>query len=130
MAGHRSLDPRMVVRIHRGQSMRFLLFAGLLLAPAILPSQQPAPRPGHALVTGVAVDSVRGGYLRGAIVSVSGTSLSAITDSSGRFRIDSVAPGLRHLEVMHPLLDSIGLRVRSPERDLDAGDTTSFILAI
>jgi hypothetical protein len=110
--------------------MRFLLFAGLLLAPAILRSQQPALRPGHALVTGVAVDSVRGGYLRGAIVSVSGTSLSAITDSSGRFRIDSVAPGLRHLEVMHPLLDSVGLRVRSPERDLKAGDTTSFILAI
>ena len=120
----------MVVRIHRGQSMRFLLFAALLFAPAILSSQQPANRPGHALVTGVAVDSVRGGYLRGAIVSVSGTDLSAITDSSGRFRIDSVAPGLRHLEVMHPLLDSIALRVRSPERQLNAGDTTSFILAI
>ena len=87
-------------------------------------------RSGHAVITGVAVDSVRGGYLRGAIVSVSGTSLSGMTDSSGRFRIDSVAPGSRHLEVLHPLLDSIGLRVRSPERQLSAGDTTSFTLAI
>ena len=120
----------MVVRIHRGQLMRHFLLAALALAPAVVTSQQTAPSSGHAVVTGVAVDSVRGGYLRGAIVSVSGTSLSAITDSAGRFRIDSVAPGARHLEVMHPLLDSIALRVRSPERQLDAGDTTSFILAI
>jgi hypothetical protein len=110
--------------------MRYLLLAALLLAPAIVSSQQTARAPAHATVSGVAVDSVRGGYLRGAIVSVSGTSLSAITDSNGRFRIDSVAPGLRHLEVMHPLLDSVALRVRSPDRQLNAGDSTTFILAV
>jgi hypothetical protein len=110
--------------------MRHLLFAALVLAPATAISQQSSQRSGHAVITGVAVDSVRGGYLRGAIVSVSGTSLSGMTDSSGRFRIDSVAPGSRHLEVLHPLLDSIGLRVRSPERQLSAGDTTAFTLAI
>jgi hypothetical protein len=120
----------MVVRIHRGQLMRSLLVLALLLSPAILSSQQPAAPRGHALVTGVAVDSVRGGYLRGAIVSVSGTTLSAITDSAGRFRIDSVAPGARYLEVMHPLLDSIGVKVRTAPRELKAGDTTAFILAV
>ncbi len=120
----------MVVRIHRGQLMRYLLLAALACAPSIVSSQQTTAKPGHATVTGVAVDSVRGGYLRGAIVYVSGTSLSAMTDSSGRFKIDSVIPGTRHLEVMHPLLDSIALRVRSPERDLKAGDTTVFILAL
>ncbi|HMA20475.1 MAG TPA: carboxypeptidase regulatory-like domain-containing protein, partial [Gemmatimonadaceae bacterium] len=98
--------------------------------PAILSSQQQPAQPGHAVVTGVAVDSVRGGYLRGAIVSVSGTALSAITDSSGRFRIDSVPPGTRYLEVMHPLLDSIALKVRSPQREMKASDTTSFILSV
>ena len=120
----------MVVRIHRGQLMRSLLALALLLSPAILSSQQPAAPQGHALVTGVAVDSVRGGYLRGAIVSVSGTTLSAMTDSAGRFRIDSVAPGARYLEVMHPLLDSIGVKVRTAPRELKAGDTTAFILAV
>jgi hypothetical protein len=111
--------------------IRNLLLAALLTAPATALSQQPsAQASGHAVITGVAVDSVRGGYLRGAIVSVSGTSLSAMTDSSGRFRIDSVAPGRRHLEVMHPLLDSLGLRVRSPERQLNAGEATAFTLAI
>ncbi|MGK2961883.1 MAG: carboxypeptidase regulatory-like domain-containing protein [Gemmatimonadaceae bacterium] len=110
--------------------MRFLLIAALAIAPAIVTAQQPAQATGHAVVTGVAVDSVRGGYLRGAIVSVSGTALSGMTDSAGRFRIDSVAPGVRHLEVMHPLLDSIALRVRSPDRELRAGDTTVFILSL
>jgi hypothetical protein len=110
--------------------MRSFLALMLLAAPAILSSQQPAPSQGHALVTGVAVDSVRGGYLRGAIVSVSGTTLSAMTDSVGRFRIDSVEPGSRYLEVMHPLLDSLSVRVRTAPRELKAGDTTSFILSV
>jgi hypothetical protein len=111
--------------------MRYLLFAALTLAPATAISQQSSSQgPGHAVINGVAVDSVRGGYLRGAIVSVSGTTSSALTDSSGRFRIEGVTPGVRHLEVLHPLLDSIGLRVRSPERQLNAGDSTSFTLAI
>ena len=110
--------------------MRSLLLLAALSAPAILSSQQTSPPPGHAVVTGVAVDSVRGGFLRGAIVSVSGTVRSAITDSSGRFRIDSVQPGTRYLEVMHPLLDSIALKVRTAPRDLKAGDTTAFILSV
>ena len=110
--------------------MRHFFLAALLTAPALLESQQPSAPPAHAVVTGVAVDSVRGGYLRGAIVSVSGTNLSAITDSAGRFRIDSVTPGTRYLQVMHPLLDSIALGVRSPQRPLAAGDTTVFILSV
>jgi hypothetical protein len=111
--------------------MRSLLSLALLLAaPAVLSSQQAVPVGGRAVVTGIAVDSVRGGYLRGAIVSVSGTTLSAMTDSIGRFRVDSVPAGTRYLEVMHPLLDSIALTVRTPPRELKAGDTTAFILAV
>ena len=53
-----------------------------------------------------------------------------MTDSVGRFRIDSVEPGTRYLEVMHPLLDSISVRVRTAPRELKAGDTTSFILSV
>lgn len=84
----------------------------------------------HATIMGVAVDSVRGGYLRGAIVSVSGTTLSAMTDSSGRFRIDSVPAGTRYLEVMHPLLDSLSLIVRSPERAIPVQGSVSFVLSV
>jgi hypothetical protein len=110
--------------------MRSLLLAAILFVPAILLSQQTSAQPGYAVVTGAAVDSVRGGYLRGAIVSVSGTTRSAITDSLGRFSVDSIAPGSHYLEVMHPLLDSISLKVRTPPRDLTANDTTTFILSV
>ncbi len=106
-----------------------LAAAAILASPAILSAQQPGAQ-SHATITGVAVDSVRGGYLRGAIVSVSGTALSGITDSSGRFRIDSVPPGTRYLEVMHPLLDSLSLIVRSPQREIVAGSNMSFVLSV
>jgi len=109
---------------------RSLLALALMLAPATAQSQQISKPATTALITGVAVDSVRGGYLRGALVGVSGTALSATTDSMGRFRIDSVPPGSRYLEVMHPILDSLSLKVRSPSRDVKAGDTTSFILSV
>src|SRR5687768_1555800 len=110
--------------------MRFVVMLALTSAPAILSAQQPIQPPPHSVITGVAVDSLRGGYLRGAIVAVSGTTLSGMTDSAGRFRVDSVPPGTRYLEVMHPLLDSIALTVRSPIRVLSAGDTTTFILSV
>ncbi|MEO5903177.1 MAG: carboxypeptidase regulatory-like domain-containing protein [Gemmatimonadaceae bacterium] len=103
--------------------------AALMFVPAFVSAQQSTAQP-LLSISGVAVDSVRGGYLRGAIVSVSGTILSAITDSSGRFRIDGVPAGKRYLEVMHPLLDSLSLIVRSPERELVAGGNMSFVLSV
>jgi len=113
--------------------MRFvfsLAIVGLLASPFAIQAQSSAvSRPG-ATITGVAVDSVRGGYLKGAIVSVSGTTLSAMTDSVGRFRIDSVPAGTRYLEVMHPLLDSLSLIVRSPEKTVPETGNLSFVLAV
>ncbi len=113
----------------RGAIMRFAILLALL-APALAQSQQTSAPSGRAIVTGVAVDSVRGGYLRGATVIVSGTTLSATTDSAGRFRIDSVPAGAHYLEVMHPLLDSLSLTVRSPSRELVSGQAVSFILSV
>jgi hypothetical protein len=110
------------------RSFKTLAVAILFATPAILSAQATSQAP--ATITGVAVDSVRGGYLRGAIVSVSGTTLSGMTDSLGRFRIDSVPAGSRYLEVMHPLLDSLSLVVRSPQRDIAPGSQTTFILAV
>ncbi len=111
--------------------MRFVIslaVAAMLAAPSFLSAQPGAQSP--ATINGVAVDSVRGGYLRGAIVSISGTTLSGMTDSLGRFSIDSVPAGTRYLELMHPLLDSLNLVVRSPQREIAAGSHTSFLLAV
>jgi hypothetical protein len=110
---------------------RSLFALAIVLAPGFAKSQQTTATPAATtVITGVAVDSVRGGYLRGALVGVSGTALSATTDSLGRFKIDSVPAGSHYLEVMHPLLDSLSLKVRTPARELKAGEPTTFILAV
>jgi len=59
-------------------------------------------------VRGVAYDSVRGRPLAGAFVSVAGSELTAITDSTGRFRLDNVTPGPHTFTLQHAALDSIG----------------------
>ena len=82
-------------------------------APASSAPAAPAPDTVHHFsgVVGVAIDSVHGGPLRGAVVSVAGTARQGITDTLGQFRIDSVPPGEYKLTLSHPMLDSIGLGI-------------------
>jgi hypothetical protein len=60
-------------------------------------------------VRGVAFDGLHGAPLRNAFVAIIGTSLTGHTDTSGRFRIDSVPPGTYVFALHHGLLDSLGL---------------------
>lgn len=83
-----------------------------------------------ATVSGVAVDSVRGGFLRGAIVRIAGQGLNSTTDSAGRFRIQNIPAGEYRLEVIHPLLDTLGIFLQTPEREAKPGDSSFIILAI
>ena len=69
----------------------------------------PATRTGKATITGVAVDSLNGDYLVGAEVVIEGARLNLTTDSFGRFRADSLAPGTYQVGIFHPLLDTLGL---------------------
>ncbi len=57
---------------------------------------------------GVAWDSVAVRPLAGAFITL-GASRSTIADSYGAFRFDSVAPGAHRLEMVHAVLDSMGL---------------------
>ena len=77
-------------------------------------------------VVGVAIDSLHGSPapLIGATVVVTGTSRRGTTDSTGRFRIDSVPPGTYALGLMHPDLDSIGLAVATQGIAMAAGRYT------
>ena len=83
-----------------------------------------------AAVAGIAVDSVHGGYLQDAVVKVSGQNRSATTDSLGRFRIDSIQPGLHTLRLIHALLDTVGVAVTTAPTMIQAGESKSFVLAI
>ncbi len=105
-----------------------------LLALAGSAHGQAAPAPqksgeGVATIKGIVVDSIHGGPLVGAAVTVEGALGGAMTDSMGRFRVDSVEPGQRRLGVFHPLLDSLGVGITSPPLTLKGGDTLLVGLA-
>lgn len=113
-------------------SALWLLGSCTVSAVTIPLAAQNAPVSSAALATisGTAVDSLRGGYLGDAVVRVNGTSRATTTDSLGRFRIDSIAPGTRQLEILHPLLDTLGLSLKTGAMDLHPGDNGRIVLAI
>ncbi len=108
---------------------RIAAVAFCLMPCAELVAQNPASS-GHAVLHGVVVDSVRGGFLRGATVGLLGPSRMTFTDSLGRFRIDSIPPGEYQVALYDPLLDTLSLGVVSPPTRFAAGDTVTLMLAV
>ncbi|MFL5509746.1 MAG: carboxypeptidase regulatory-like domain-containing protein [Gemmatimonadaceae bacterium] len=113
-------------------------FAAILLAlPALdaplYAQKTPAPKPPvvavktpRARLSGVVIDSVNGRYLAGAEVVVQGANISLITDSTGKFNVDSLAPGTYQVGVFHPLLDTLGVSLATEPFHLGP-DSASFI---
>lgn len=86
-----------------------------------------------ALVEGSVVDSSSGDFprpLRGAVVSIVGTSFSALVSDRGEFRMDVPLSGTYDISFTHPRTDSLGLRLRPREVTLEPGVTTEIALAI
>lgn len=110
----------------RTTGIAFLL---ALSAPPAASQQQPAA-PALVRMSGVVVDSLRGGFLRGATVRVAGTSRLAFTDSLGRFALDSIPSGLREVELFHGLLDTLGIRVYAPGIAVGPDSTVTLALAV
>src|SRR5213078_2796219 len=78
----------------------------VVFAASVAAAQTPATTAKtFAVIEGVAVDSLHQDVLRGALLTVEGTSAAAMTDSLGRFRIDSIPPGTHRVEVTHAILD-------------------------
>ena len=91
-----------------------------------LASAAPSAPAEYGAIRGIVVDSLNGGPLVGAQVSVENIALQAITDSTGRFRIDSVPAGEYRIGVFHPLLDSLGFGIASPPLTVTAGKTIAI----
>lgn len=108
--------------------MRFLWPLLWLLAIPI--SAQNPERRAHAILHGVAVDSLRGGLLDGALIRVAGTTRMGVTDSLGRFRIDSVPAGSHSVELFHSLLDTLGMRVRTEPVTFGADSLVLLVIGI
>jgi hypothetical protein len=88
--------------------------------------------PAHAQLAtavGVVVDSVRGRPLVGATIVVSGAETQGVSDSAGRFRIDSIPPGEHTMAVLHPWLDEMGFALTTNKIAFAPGSTMAIVLA-
>jgi hypothetical protein len=83
-----------------------------------------------AYLQGVAVDSVHGQPLAGALVQVEGTPRMTITDSLGRFVIDSIVPGQHRVLLDHPLLDTLGIALVTPPFTFVVNEITHTVIAV
>jgi hypothetical protein len=108
-----------------------VLLAAALSAPVGLWAQAAAPpTAGFAKVVGFVIDSVHNGPLSKAVVLIEGASRQAMTDADGRFTIDSIAPGSHRIMVLSPVLDTLGLSMRTPAYTFTADKTNEVDLSI
>jgi hypothetical protein len=131
---------------------RFLLSAtGVLLLAAPVAAQKPTPRapirgapaktapapqvappapPTTGYFQGVAIDSVHGEPLVGALIQVEGSSRLGITDSLGRFLVDSIKPGTYRVIVDHPMIDTLGISLVTPPMEIAVNQVTQAVIAV
>lgn len=62
-------------------------------------------------LVGVVIDSINYLPMEGATILLDGTTMSAVSDKKGAFRIDSIPPGDYRIAVFHPLLDTLGFSI-------------------
>ena len=115
------------------QLQLFMAVALIAFAPPLGAQNNTAPtllagsKTGKAQIVGVVVDSLNGRYLSGADVVIEGARATLLTDSLGKFRIDSLPPGTYRVEVFHPLLDTLGIMILTQPFHIGP-DSSSFVL--
>ena len=116
----------MIQRSRRSIFRQWLSSTALAITAAQAAFAQQTPDAGRVIV-GIAVDSVYGRALRNAMVRIGETGVSGVSDSSGRFRITGIPAGQHRVQVIHPLLDTLRLLLRTTPREF--GDSTSLVLS-
>ena len=89
---------------------RLAILAALLTAAASVPAQAPA---GQSVAVGTVFDSIRLRPLAGARVRMDSSPLFTITDAEGHFRLEGIPAGPHYLRVEAPVVDTLGLALRS-----------------
>ncbi|HEV7838352.1 MAG TPA: carboxypeptidase regulatory-like domain-containing protein, partial [Gemmatimonadaceae bacterium] len=122
------------------RSFRGAIAAALLCAPSAFAQQKPAvpaapstsagTLSGKASIVGVVVDSLNGRYLAGADVLIEGSKTALTTDSLGKFRLDSLAPGNYQVGVFHPLLDTLGIALATQPFHVGADSISYVVLSV
>ncbi|HEY9227728.1 MAG TPA: carboxypeptidase regulatory-like domain-containing protein [Gemmatimonadaceae bacterium] len=111
---------------------RVAAVASLAFAPALVAQNAPpaAGAGSFSVLQGFVLDSIHDGPLVSALVTVEGTGRSGKTTAEGRYRIDSIPAGSHRVVVIHPLLDTIGISMRTPAYNFAAGEAHSLDLSI
>src|SRR5688572_22912981 len=114
MAADSSLSGRSDSRTHDLKPVIRFSTLGLLLVSSFAGAQDPGAWRGA--LSGVVYDSVAGRPLTGATVQITGatgpaagTSVSATTDSAGRYSFRNIRPGRYAAGFFHDALDTLGL---------------------
>ena len=109
-----------------------VVVAAVLCGAAAHAQVTPAPlKPtGKASITGVIVDSLHAEYLAGAEVLVDGAARTVFTDSVGRFRLDSLAPGTYQVGVYHAVLDSLGIALATKPFHVGPDSVSIVVLGV
>lgn len=97
-------------------------------AATVKPAPPPVPTTGY--LQGVAVDSLHSEPLVGAMIEVEGTARLGLTDSLGRFLVDSIPPGSYRLIVTHPTIDTLGIMLVTPPMTFGANEITRTTIAL
>jgi hypothetical protein len=94
------------------------------------PTSPAASKTGKAQIVGVVVDSLNGRYLSGADVVIEGARATLLTDSLGKFRIDSLPPGTYWVGVSHPILDTLGIMISTQPFHIGPDSSTFVLIAV
>lgn len=79
---------------------------------------------------GTVYDSVRLRPLAGARVRLDSSALVVTADNDGRFRLEGIPAGAHYLSVEHPVLDTLGIKLRSDLETFTVGETKAEEIAV
>jgi hypothetical protein len=67
--------------------------------------------------------------LGGARVRIDSSALVSLADSSGRFHIEGIPPGQHYVRVEHPVIDTMGIVLRSETESFASGETKAMSIS-
>ena len=127
----RSLPVPMIKILRPFLSVVLIMFAAPLGAQnATTVAPPPPPNTGLGQIIGVVVDSLNGRYLAGADILFKAGTPAVTTDSLGRFKIDSLPPGMYQVGVFHDILDTLGTTLLTKPFHVGPDSAVVVLLAI
>ena len=102
----------------------------IIAAPSVRAQGAPAAAAGLSSASGVVVDSLHDGPLVHANIIIEGTTRIGFTDKDGHYAIDSIPPGAHRVRVLHAVLDTVGITMRTPDINFVAGQNHALDISL